>query len=178
VDDCLAATGLDSGPIAFVALVALAALILGVILATRSARARSATLLLGALVLAVVGVGFSAAPSASADCPPHVSIAGVWTGDYVDPNPDGSFTIVATVTDDGTTASASVEYPGFCTATWTQTSRTATAVVFLERVDDPLVCVDNGTVTLTAVGDPPTELGWLYQSTETPDAVTTLHPAP
>ncbi len=184
--DCLPATGLDAGSVAAVGLIALAVLIVGAIAIVRSRRRSAATLMMALLLVAGGGIGLSfAAPTAASaatacSTPTPTSapagIAGVWAGDHME-GEEVLYSIVATITDNGTTASGVVVYPDLCNGTWTQVSRTATTVVFSEVVDDPVACVDNSTITITPVGSPPTSLGWLAEAEGIPAQGATLLPA-
>ena len=154
--------------------VLLGSLLVGI---ARSAVGQCASTGVAVVLLGLLLVGFQPAMPASAgadDCPPPVptvTFAGRWQGtvDYpvLPGDPQFQYDLVATIADDGMTASAIVDYPTLlCTATWTQTARSGSTVTFLEKIDppfNPLDCVDDGVITVTLSGAPlGSTLDWAY----------------
>ena len=176
--DCLAETG---APTAWIVagLLALVAVAIGVAFIARTRAGRASLLGLALVGLLALGTGALTPPAASAaDCTAAapdstaptptptpstapVGVEGDWSGRT---GRDDGYLINVTLSDDGTTASGAVDYPEFpCTATWTQTARTATTITFVEKLgENPENCADDGTVTLTLVGDPLTRLDFTY----------------
>ena len=174
MQDCLIGTGAEPGPMVAIAIVAAILVVAGITVLLARGKGRGATLLVAVLLLGGASAAVApAAPASAADCPktpptatPAFVIDGIWAGTALPWwLPDGYF-LIADITDDGTTASAVVDYPGGCTSTWAQTARTATTVTFLETITTmafPGACVDQGIVTITPAGAPPTELDWWYE---------------
>ena len=79
-----------------------------------SAARRRASIGVAVVLLGMMMFGFQPAPLASA-CPPAPTFAGTWSGIVDFPVPLGldpsSYPLTAVVTVDGTTASATVDYP-------------------------------------------------------------------
>jgi hypothetical protein len=166
MNDCLASTG-ATVPVPFI-IGALVLALIGGLLVARSHRGRAAVL--SVLVVAGVAalVGAPATSAQAADCAPTPtasaapSIAGTWQGE-VSESIGLPYTIVTAIADDGTTASAATTYffgDDSCDAVWTQVSRSAGQVVFLETVDESGLCLDQGTITITF--DPANLSGLLY----------------
>ncbi|AYF97698.1 hypothetical protein [Protaetiibacter intestinalis] len=181
--DCLAATGASDAWIV-VSAIAAGAVALGITLALlvrRRSRLAPAALL-GVLVLSLTTGGMatspaahaadegcataaptataSPTPTATATAPAPVTIAGSWEGAI---NPPGGYNLLVTITDDGTVASGVLSYPELlCEAEWTQTARSETTVTFSETLTVPGGCADDGTVVLTLLDSPLTQLGYIY----------------
>jgi len=158
-----------------------------------SAARRRASIGLVAVLLGMMLVGFQPALPASAgpeDCPPALNFAGTWEGIVDFPVPDGfdpfSYPLTAVITDNGVTASATVDYPTLlCSAVWTQTARSGNTVTFVETINapfDPLNCSDLGLITVTLSGAPlGSTLDWTYEYESGPgpfDQATVLYPVP
>lgn len=196
VFSCLPSMGVSSAPsmlIGAAILLLFGGLLVGVAL---SAARRRASIGLVVVVLGMMLVGFQPALPARAappDCPPPaptLTFAGTWSGIVDFPVPVGfdpfSYPLTAVVTDDGTTAFATVDYPTLpCSAVWTQTARSGNTVTFKETINppfNPLNCADLGVVTLTLSGAPlGSTLDWTYQYESGPgpfDQATVLYPVP
>jgi len=184
--DCLANTGVTAD-LTLVLLAAFAVIVGGMLIVTPARRGlgrASGALLMIAVSSMVLGLApASSAAAGSDECveTPY-TMSGSWEGEV---EFLGSFyTVRAVVTDDGTTAAAVVDYPGLCTSTWAQTGRSGDTVTFRETLTpgfDPLLCVDNGIVTLTPTGNPfGSTLAWtyVYDPPAVPDQFSTLYPVP
>ena len=83
-------------------------------------------------------------------CSPATGMVGAWHGDVEgDRNP---YSLSVTISESGGLLTAVAEYPEIpCTATWQETSRTATEVFLTETVDPGSRCFDQVPVTLKLV---------------------------
>jgi len=195
VVDCLPITGTDAASFLPVVLISVSLVMIGmtlVLVRGRAKRARPGSRAAIVALVVLLGVTMAGAdtahPAIAGDACMPFNATGSWQGTVpttFSPPYEESVAIV----DDGTTASATANYPTLsCASTWAQTARVGSTITFLETITepfDPAQCSTGGTITITPNGDPVgSTLAWTYQYALTIDPngafsqATTLYPVP